>query len=100
MFKGKVYLYKNINWVEVKKEKDFNNEDEFNKYVENNPDLKKLNTNFENIDFPKSFSDMRKFFDDFDNNFFWNEEKRKWYFKELSSDFEKMLEKSKKFLGM
>jgi hypothetical protein len=99
MFKGKIYLYKNINWKEEKVEKDFDNQDEFNKYIEKNPELKKLEKDFEKIEFPKSFEEMRNFLDDFDKKFFWDIEKKKWFFDEVSTDFEKLFKKSQKLLG-
>lgn len=98
MFKGKVYLYKNINWKEEKVEKDFINEDEFNKYIEKNPELKKMQKDFEKIESPKSFDEMMRYFNDFDKKFFWDPKKRKWFFDEVSDDFEKLFKKSKKLL--
>jgi len=98
MFKWKVYLYKNIDGKEEKVEKEFDNQDNFNKYVEQNPELKKMEKDFEKIEFPKSFVDMKKFFDDFDKKFFWDIDKKKWFFDQLNGDFEKLFEKSKKLL--
>ncbi len=98
MFKWKVYLYKNMNGKEEKVEKEFDNQDDFDKYIEQNPELKKMEKDFEKIDFPKSFNEMKKFFDDFDTKVFWDTRKKKWFFDELSNDFEKLFEKSQKLL--
>lgn len=98
MFKGKVYLYKNIDGKEEKVEKYFDNQDKFNKYIEQNPELKKMEKDFEKIEFPKSFDDIKKFFDDFDKKFFWDFSKKKSLFDELNGDFKKLFEKSKKLL--
>ncbi len=98
MFKGKVYLYKNINWKEEKVEKEFDKEDEFNKYVEWNPELKKLNTRWEEIKTPGTFNEMRKFFLDFDKKFFWDLSKQDKFFAEVEDDFKKLFDKSKKLL--
>lgn len=98
MFKAKVYLYKNINWVEVKVEKEFDNQNKYNEYIEKNPDLKKMENDFEKIEFPKSFDEMRKYFDDIDKKFFWDIDKKELFFDEISTDFEKIFDKSKKLL--
>jgi hypothetical protein len=98
MFKGKIYLYKNSDGKEEKVEKEFDNKDEFNEYIEKNPELKKLESEFEMIRFPKSFNEIREFFNDFDKKLFWDKEKKKWFFDEISDDFEKLFEKSKKLL--
>lgn len=98
MFKWKVYLYKNINGKEEKVEKDFDNQEDFNEYIEKNPELKKLEKSFEDIKFPKSFEDVKSFFDDIDKRFIWEFEERKGFFDELSSDFENLFEKSRKLL--
>lgn len=98
MFKWKVYLYKNINGKEEKVEKEFDDENKFNSYVDKNPELKKMEQDFEKIDFPKSFNDMRKFFDDFDTKLFWDSSTKKWFFDELSDDFNNLFEKSRKLL--
>lgn len=98
MFKAKVYLYKNINWVEVKVEKEFDNQDKYNEYIEKNPDLKKLESNFEKIEFPKSFDEMRKYFEDIDKKIFWDMKKRNLFFDEISDDFKKLFDKSKNLL--
>lgn len=98
MFKGKVYLYKNINWKEEKVEKDFIDQKAFDEYIEKNAELKKMKKDFEEIKFPQSFDDMRKFFDDFDTKLFWDTSAKKWLFEELSEDFSKLFEKSRKLL--
>ena len=36
MFKGKVYVYKNINWKEEKIEREFDNSQDFQSFVQNN----------------------------------------------------------------
>lgn len=98
MFKAKVYLYKNINWVEVKVEKEFDNQDKYNEYIEKNPDLKNLEKGFEKIELPESFDEMRKYFEDIDKKFFWDIDKKELFFDEMSTDFEKIFEKSRKLL--
>lgn len=98
MFKGKVYLYKNMNWKEERVEKDFNNQKDFEDYVNRNPELKKLESSFEEVKFPKSFDDMKRFFDEMDKKLFWKEEKKS-IFDELSDDFNRLYEKSKKLIG-
>lgn len=42
MFKGKVHLYKNVDGKEEEIKKNFDNEKEFNAFVDKNPELKKL----------------------------------------------------------
>lgn len=98
MFKWKVYLYKNIDGKEEKVEKEFDNQDDFKEYVDKNPELKKLENDFEKIDFPQSFDEMKTFFNDFDKKFFWDNNKKKWFFDELNDDFEKLFKKSQKLL--
>ena len=39
MFKGKVYYYSNINWKEKKLEKDFNNFEEYNNFLNSHPEF-------------------------------------------------------------
>jgi len=52
------------------REKEFDNQDNFNKYIEENPELKKIEKDFEKIELPKSF-------DDIDKKFFWDIDKKK-----------------------
>lgn len=98
MFKGKIYLYKNINGKEEKVEKDFDNEEDFKKYVNQNPEFKKMDQDFDKIMFPKSFYDTKNFFEEFDRRLFWDNMAKKWLFDELSDEFNNLFEKSKNLL--
>lgn len=86
-----------MDWKEEKVEKDFDNQRDFEEYVNKNSELKKLQSSFEEIRFPKSFDDIKRYFDEMDKKLFWKEE-RKSMFDELSEDFNKMYDKSKKLL--
>lgn len=99
MFKGTVHLYKNVDGKEEEIKKDFDNEKEFNSFVSNNPELKKLqDLKWETIKWP-ALSGFKDFFDS---------TKKLWdtsFMKELEKDFEKMekemkslFDRSKKFL--
>lgn len=100
MFKWKVHLYKNVNGKEEEIKKTFDNEKEFNVFLDKNPELKKLQEfKWESVKWP-SLSGFKDFFED---------TKRLWdtsFMKEMEKDFEKMekemkslFEKSKKLLG-
>ncbi|MFZ2256362.1 MAG: hypothetical protein WAW59_07285 [Patescibacteria group bacterium] len=84
MFKGTVHLYKNVDGKEEEVKKDFDDEKDFNSFVEKNPELKKLQDfDWEPIKWP-ALSGFKDFFDD---------TKRfgdKSFMKELEKDFERM----------
>lgn len=42
MFKGQIHLYKNVDGKEEEVKKDFDNERDFDEFVDKNPELKKL----------------------------------------------------------
>lgn len=50
MFKGKIYSYTNINWKEKRFEKEFNNFEEYNDFLNSNPEFNTNNflTGFDN----------------------------------------------------
>jgi hypothetical protein len=56
-----------------------------------------MHEEWRNIDFPKSFNDMKNFFNDFDLKLFGGQKNA--FFDELSDDFEKLFEKSQKLLS-
>lgn len=61
MFKGKIHLYKNVDGKEEEVKKEFNNEKEFNTFIDKNPELKKLQDfEWEPIRWPalSSFKDL------------------------------------------
>ncbi|MCK9272998.1 hypothetical protein M0P65_05620 [Candidatus Gracilibacteria bacterium] len=81
MFKGKVYLYRKEGKKEEKIEKDFNNEKDFNAYIDKNPNLKELcEYKWEPIKWPALSG-----FDDF-----FKEIKGTTFFKEIEKDINKM----------
>lgn len=92
MFKGKVRVYKNINWKEESFKKTFNNEKDFNHFIEKNPDLKEL-ANWEATKLPDHLFDINSFFDEAYQ--LWNHD----FFKEMETDMKKLFDKSKKLLG-
>lgn len=100
MFKWKVHLYKNVDGKEEEIKKEFDNEKEFNAFVDKNPELKKLQDfKWEPIKWP-SLTGFRDFFDDAKK--LWNDK----FIKEIEQDFEKMeremkslFDRSRKLLG-
>lgn len=99
MFKGKVHLYKNVDGKEEEIKKEFDNEKEFDAFVDKNPELKKLRDfKWESIKWP-SLSGFKDFFEDVRK--LWDAS----FMKEIEKDFEKMekemkslFERSKKLL--
>jgi len=94
MFKAKVFLYKKHNWKEEKVVKKFDNENDYNKYMNRNPELKKMQDDFELINFSKSFKEIKIFLKDSCKNIFWKYKKRNWFIHKLKSNFKKNLKKS------
>ena len=92
MFKGKVRIYKNVNWKQTSFKKNFHNEDDFNKFLENNPDFKDLK-NWENSKLPENLFEINNFFDEAFK--LWNDK----FFKEIEDALNKLFEKSKKLIG-
>lgn len=100
MFKWKVHLYKNIDGKEEEIKKDFDNEKDFDAFIDKNPELKKLQEfKWEPIKWP-ALSSFKDFFEDTKD--FWDTD----ILKELEDDFEKMekemkslFERSRKLLG-
>lgn len=91
MFKWKVRVYKNIDWKEESVSKDFDNEIDFNAFIDKNPDLKELKK-WESIKWSESL---------FDINWFFEEAKKIWnnnFFKEMEKDLDNLITKSKKLL--
>lgn len=91
MFKWKVRVYKNIDWKEESVSKEFDNENDFNEFIDKNPELKSLNK-WEDIKWPESLFNISWFFD---------EAKRLWntnFFKEIEKDLDSLIEKSRKLL--
>jgi len=92
MFKGKVRVYKNVNGTDVSFKKTFDNEKDFNHFVENNPDLKQLK-NWEEFKLPAYFLDLNNMFEEA-----YKLEKNS-FFDDLEMDFKNLYDKSKKLLG-
>lgn len=91
MFKGKVKIYKNIDGKEERVFKSFDNEKDFNAFIEKNQDLK----DFQKWDHLKWWDSM------FDIKWFFDDAKRigdMSFFKEMQDNLEKMLEETKKLL--
>lgn len=42
MFKGKIHIYKNVDGKEEEIKKEFDKENDFEKFMEQNPELKKI----------------------------------------------------------
>lgn len=62
MFKGQVHLYKNVDGKEEEVKKDFDNEKDFDEFVDKNPELKKLREfEWEPIRWP-SLTGLNEFF--------------------------------------
>lgn len=84
MFKGKVHLYKNVDGKEEEVKKEFDNEKEFNAFVDKNQELKKLRDfKWEPIRWP-SISGFKDLFEDAKGI------KDVDFLKEIEKDFEKM----------
>ncbi len=70
MFKGKVYLYKNINGKEKKIDKEFDNEEDYKNFLEENPEFN-WSSNVENfVNYPWLLG-FENFLDDFVNKKLW-----------------------------
>ena len=93
MFKWKVYMYKDVNWKKEELSREFDNEKDFQKFIDKNPSLKELKDfPFKNIDWPESLADLRWFFS-------WALlEGKKDFVDEIEKDLKKVFEKSKKLL--
>lgn len=64
MFKGKVHLYKNVDGKEEEIKKTFDNEKEFDAFIDKNPEFKKLQEfQWEPIKWP-ALSGFKELFDD------------------------------------
>lgn len=42
MFKWRIYIYKNMDWKKEELSKNFDNEEDFNKFMKNNPSFNEL----------------------------------------------------------
>lgn len=91
MFKGKVRLYRNINWKEESINKEFNNEKDFNAFVESNPEFKNL-WSWEPISIQDDLSDINNLFEEASSSW------QKSFFDGIKDELKKLKDKSKKLL--
>ncbi|EKE30055.1 MAG: hypothetical protein ACD_2C00051G0001 [uncultured bacterium (gcode 4)] len=93
MFKGRIYVYKNVNWKKEELSKEFDNEKSFNEFIEMNPSLKEFNElKVWDFKWPRSLFDLRSFFEDAE--LLWE---KKWI-KETEKELDKIFEKTNKLL--
>ena len=93
MFKGKIYVYKNVNGKNEEMSKEFDDEKAFNEFIEKNPSLKEFNhIKIWELKWPRSLFDLRWFFEDAE--LLWQ---KKWI-KETEKELDKIFEKSKNLL--
>lgn len=94
MFKWKVYLSKKEGDKEEKIEREFDNENEFNQFINKNPDLKALKEHkWKPITWPDTFLDVQRYLDSsvFDD--------REDILDEMEKDMERFISASRKLLA-
>lgn len=92
MFKGKVRIYKNVNWKEHHFKKNFHNEKDFNDFIERSPDLKDFR-DWEKITWSENLLWINNFFDEA------YELGNQNFLKEMEEDIKRLFDKSRKLLG-
>ncbi|EKE26666.1 MAG: hypothetical protein ACD_4C00200G0004 [uncultured bacterium (gcode 4)] len=90
MFSGKIYVYKNINGKKEEIIKEFDNEKDFDDFIEKNPSLKKID--FPVVRWPRSLFDIKWLIEEAEKN-----NNRLWI-NEIEEDLDRIFEKSRKLL--
>jgi len=94
MFKWKVYLSKKEGDKEEKIEREFDNENEFDTFIDKNPDLKALQMHkWTPITWPDTFLDVQKYFDTI-----MGREDKTSLLDEMEEDMKRFLDTSRKLL--
>lgn len=94
MFKGKIYLSKKEGDKEEKIEQEFDNEKEFDAFIEKNPDLRQLRDfQWTPVRWPDSLLGMRSFFEEAEK------EEKFDILSEMERDMNQLFERSRKLLG-